>query len=132
MRKEVKGVSLVHNFTCTPKQVEAYSDHLQGRVQFPTGGDSPRLLTIIGKTDLVKLQYRQYSLDERRINNWIAIHGFSLLALMIQKGNIMAKKDEKFNDFDQILWKLKIVWTIKVPVKARGLCYNKSSPGKNY
>jgi len=43
--------------------VSIYLLFLQGRVKFPTGGDSPR---ICNKIELVWFQYRQYSLDGRR------------------------------------------------------------------
>ena len=58
-----------------------YDLHSQGRVKFPTGGDSPRALKsavnfdcvlqncfalyFLRLADLVKFQSRQYSLDER-------------------------------------------------------------------
>ena len=46
--------------------IEFHMKILQGRVKFPTGGDSPRAWIFI-RVDLVKLQNRQYSLDGRRI-----------------------------------------------------------------
>ena len=44
--------------------------NLQGRVQFPTGGDSPRDLKGF---DLVKFQNRRYSPDERRKNTLFSV-----------------------------------------------------------
>jgi hypothetical protein len=37
---------LIRNFTCASNRVEAYYRDLQGRVKFPTGGKSPRVVLI--------------------------------------------------------------------------------------
>jgi hypothetical protein len=58
---------MMRYFTCALKRVESYYRDLQGRVEFPTGGDSPRAhFQALEKHDAVKFCNRQYSLDGRR------------------------------------------------------------------